>query len=72
MKVLVGVSDRWVRTRHEAPVHLLVDVANRQVLACTGGAAAALRPVPFDAVREGLVCGPCRTFWRRASTAPNA
>ncbi len=35
-------------------MHLVVDVANRQVLACTGGAGARVTGVPFDAVHEEL------------------
>lgn len=50
----------------------MVDVANRQILACTGGAAANLRSVPFDAVNEELGCQDCRNFWRRLMKVPNA
>jgi len=71
MNVTVGTSERWGRGS-DAPIHLVVDVANRQVLACTGGASAQMRPVPFDAVYEELVCGPCRAFWKRAARTPNA
>lgn len=61
MNVMVGNSDRWGRFG-DAPVHVVVEVANRQVLACTGGAAARVRPVSFDAVFEELGCAPCRAF----------
>lgn len=71
MNVTIGKSDRWGRG-DSAPPHLVVDVANRQVLACTGGAAAHIQPVPFDAVNEELTCGPCRAFWRRVFKVPNA
>jgi hypothetical protein len=71
MDVTVGTSDRWGRGE-SPPLHLIVEVANRQVLACTGGAGGRLRPVPFDAVNEELGCGPCRQFWRRVFKTPNA
>lgn len=67
MDVTVGHSQRW-----RGGGHLVVEVANRHVLACTGGAADGLRQVPFDAVREELVCGPCRAFWKRTMFVPNA
>lgn len=72
MDVTIGHSLRWGRTTPSAPCHLIVDVANRQVLACTGGAGDRMKAVPFDAVIEELTCGPCRAFWRRVMTAPNA
>ena len=71
MQVKIGKSDRWGRGPH-APTHLIVEVANREVLACTGGASASVTVAPFDAVREELGCGPCRTFWRRVVLVPNA
>ncbi|WP_380169651.1 hypothetical protein [Jannaschia sp. R86511] len=71
MQVTIGTSDRWGRNG-EAPTHLVVDIANRQVLACTGGAGARVHGVPFDAVHEELTCGPCRAFWKRTMKAPNA
>jgi Family of unknown function (DUF6248) len=69
--VSVGTSERWGRYQEHAPVHV-VDVANRLVLACTGGAATRVRRVPFDAVREELGCQPCAKFWKRLMTIPNA
>ena len=53
-------------------MHLVVDVVNRQVLACTGGAGAGVTGVPFDAVHEELTCGPCRAFWKRTMKVANA
>jgi hypothetical protein len=53
-------------------VHVVVDVANRRVLVCSGGEAANIRVVPFDAVNEELGCPPCRKFWRRLMKVPNA
>lgn len=70
--VSVGTSERWGRYQPEAPVHVVVDVANRHVLACTGGQAANVRPVPFDAVRGEIGCAPCRKFWGRLMKVPNA
>ena len=70
--VAVGTSERWGRYQPDAPIHVVVDVANRFVLACTGGQAANRRLVPFDAVYEELGCQPCRKFWSRLMKAPNA
>ncbi len=70
MNVPIGSSDRWGRA--SPPTHLVVHVANRQVLACTGGASANVTLVPFDAVNEELGCGPCRAFWKRVMKALNA
>ena len=67
MDVIVGHSQRW-----RGGGHLVVEVANRHVLACTGGAADGLSRVPFDAVLEELTCGPCRAFWKRAMLVANA
>ena len=71
VNVVVGLSDRWGRGP-SPPTHLVVEVANRQVLACTGGAARGLEGVPFDAVFEEVSCAPCRAFWRRTVRVPNA
>lgn len=60
------------RYKPEAPIHVVVGVANRQVRACTGDPVANLRAVPFDAVHEELGCPPCRSFRRRLMKTPNA
>ena len=67
MDVRLGHSDRY-----GGPVHLIVDVGGRKVLACTGGASKNLSAVPFEQVRENLDCGPCRRFWARVIKAPSA
>lgn len=70
MNVKIGASKRW--GHDSSPRRLIVDVANRDVLACTGCAGDKIRRVPFDAVREELTCGPCRAFWKRAARASNS
>ena len=72
MDVSVDTSERWGRFQADAPVHVVIDVANRLVLACTGGQVANIRAVPFDAVHEELGCAPCRKFWGRVMKVPNA
>jgi hypothetical protein len=47
------------------PTHLVVEVADRQALACTAGAASAVREVPFDETLQSLVCGDCRRRWHK-------
>lgn len=68
MDVTVGRSARWGfgSGGQAAPVHLAVGVGGRTVLACTGGAVASPRELPFDQVLAELDCGPCRKFWNRA------
>lgn len=62
MNVTAGHSKRW-GYGPDAPVHLVVQVAGRRVLACTGGAVDRPRDVPFDQVRGDLSCAPCRKVW---------
>lgn len=71
MQVTIGTSDRWGRNG-DAAMPLIVDSANRQVLACAGGAGARVTGVPLDAVNEELTCGPCRASWKRTIRLPNA
>ncbi|HEX2806942.1 MAG TPA: hypothetical protein VHN80_12310 [Kineosporiaceae bacterium] len=72
MNVTVGTLEPSVRGVSAPMVHLVVEVANRQVLACTGGVGTRLRTVPLDAVFEELTCGPCRAFWKRTVGTPSA
>jgi hypothetical protein len=60
--VNIGESARFFGT-DQKPMHLVVEAAERQSLACTAGAASAVREVPFDEVLESLVCGDCRRRW---------
>jgi hypothetical protein len=57
MDVQLGHSDRY-----GGPVHLIVDVGGRKVLACAGGASKNLSAVPFEQAGEGLDCDLCRRF----------
>jgi len=57
MDVRLGHSDRY-----GGPVHLIVDVGGRKVLACAGGASKNLSAVPFEQAGEGLDCDLCRRF----------
>ena len=57
MDVRLGHSDRY-----GSPVHLIVDVGGRKVLACAGGASKNLSAVPFEQAGEGLDCDLCRRF----------
>lgn len=69
MQVLIGSSRR--RGRSDTwPNHLFVVVAERQALACTGGAVTNTTAVEVDVVMERLTCGPCRRFWRRTRDVP--
>lgn len=67
MNVVVGNSARWGygSPSAPAPVHLVVEVGGRKILACTGGAVQEPRDVAFDQVLSELDCGPCRKFWTR-------
>ena len=65
MNVEVGHSQRWGHGE-DPPVHLVVQVAARRVLACTGGAVDRRRSVPFDRVLEDVDCAACRKFWKHA------
>ena len=55
MDVQLGHSDRY-----GGPMHLIVDVGGRKVLACAGGASKNLSAVPFEQAGEGLDCDLCR------------
>lgn len=70
MDVSVGCSQRFGRGE-DAPVHLLVVAAGREVLSCTGGLAKSRRTVPFAGVWEELNCQPCRSFWKRTASLPS-
>ncbi len=70
MIVTVGLSQRFGHGEG-SPVHLLVAVAGRDVLACTGGPAKDRRPVPLAGVWEELGCQTCRSFWRRTASLQN-
>ena len=70
MDVTVGISQRF-GYGDRSPVHLLVIVVGREVLACTGGPAKDRRPVPFLGVWEELGCQPCRSFWKRTTSLQN-
>jgi hypothetical protein len=61
--VNVGESSRFYSD--PKPTHLVVEVADRQALACTAGAAGSVRQVPFDEVLQILVCGDCRRRWQK-------
>lgn len=63
--VTLCTSARWGRSP-DAVTHLVVDAAGWQVLACTGGAPANLREVPYHSVGGSLGCALCRKFWKRA------
>lgn len=65
MNVTVAHSERWSYISADPPDHLVVEVAGRRVLACTGGAHCDPRSVPFDQVLAELDCGPCRKIWNR-------
>ncbi len=64
MDVTVGITNRAEMPPRR--IHLAVHVGGRTVLACSGGAVADQRSVPFDTVLAELDCGPCRKFWNRA------
>lgn len=69
MNVTIGTAKRW---HSSPPTHVVVEVGNRQVLACTGCAGKDVRAAPFDAVKEELGCARCRAFWRRTVKVPNS
>ena len=64
MDVTVGITNRAEMPPRR--VHLAVQVGGRNVLACSGGAVADPRPVPFDTVLAELDCSAGRKFWNRA------
>jgi hypothetical protein len=64
MMVDVGESARFFGADPK-PTHLVVEVADRQALACTAGAASAVREVPFDETLDTLICGDCRRRWNK-------
>jgi hypothetical protein len=52
------------------PTHLVIRVAEREALACTGGQAVAVRGVPFGQALQSLECGDCRRRWRKIMKLP--
>jgi hypothetical protein len=56
------------RTTSGVP-HLLVRVLDREVLACTGGAASNATVVSLEDAAGRIECGSCRKFWKAVAKA---
>ena len=70
MKVKLGHSGQFGRG-FSPSVHLVVEVADRQVLSCTGGAVKDVREFDFEHVLQELRCNRCSRFWRKAMVQPS-
>ena len=71
MQVMVGLSDRYGKGDNP-PVHLVLNVAGRLVLSCTGGAASGVHEVAFEDVLGELGCSRCAGFWRKVMVQPSS